>query len=196
MGIENIHTMRNSFARLFALCRTVARDAAPGYWLSSLECTRWLDHVRLLLSSAARCAELLQQGSAVLVHCSDGWDRTAQVRPLRARLTQPPRARADTDARRAAPQLSSLTQLLLDPYFRTIKGFAVLVEKEWCAFGHMFDQRCGHRCVGAAARAFSWLSTAARLQRPAVLAARAVLPRVPAVRGRRVAAHDAVPGRV
>ena len=54
----------------------------------------------------------------MLVHCSDGWDRTAQV--------------------------CATAQLLLDPHYRTIEGFAVLVEKEWCAFGHKFRDRCGH----------------------------------------------------
>ena len=48
----------------------------------------------------------------VIVHCSDGWDRTSQM--------------------------SSLAQIMLDPYFRTIRGFAVLVEKDWISFGHMF----------------------------------------------------------
>jgi hypothetical protein len=53
----------------------------------------------------------------VLVHCSDGWDRTAG--------------------------LTSLAQMVIDPYYRTLQGFAVLVEKEWCAFGHRFAKRCG-----------------------------------------------------
>lgn len=54
----------------------------------------------------------------VLIHCSDGWDRTAQ--------------------------LSSLAQICLDPYYRTFEGLQVLIEKEWCQFGHKFKDRCGH----------------------------------------------------
>lgn len=52
--------------------------------------------------------------TSVLVHCSDGWDRTAQ--------------------------LTALSMLMLDPYYRTIKGFEVLIEKEWMSFGHKFQQ--------------------------------------------------------
>lgn len=50
-----------------------------------------------------------------MVHCSDGWDRT--------------------------PQLTGLVQLLLDPHYRTLNGIVVLIEKEWCSFGHMFRTR-------------------------------------------------------
>ena len=55
--------------------------------------------------------------SSVLVHCSDGWDRTSQI--------------------------CSVTQVILDPYYRSIEGLAVLIEKDWCAVGHKFQDRCG-----------------------------------------------------
>ena len=70
------------------------------------------------MSCSERVASLLEKGEGVLVHCSDGWDRTAQV--------------------------CATAQLIIDPYYRTLRGFATLVEKEWCAFGHQFDKRSGH----------------------------------------------------
>jgi hypothetical protein len=40
--------------------------------------------------------------------------------------------------------ISSLIQVLLDPYYRTINGFQGLIQKEWIAFGHPFCDRIGH----------------------------------------------------
>jgi len=41
-------------------------------------------------------------------------------------------------------QLCSLAQVLLDPFFRTLRGLSCLIEKDWIAFGHKFRERHGH----------------------------------------------------
>lgn len=40
--------------------------------------------------------------------------------------------------------ISSLTQILLDPYWRTKFGFQSLIQKDWIAMGHPFAYRLGH----------------------------------------------------
>uniref|UniRef100_A0A2K5I8Q5 phosphatidylinositol-3,5-bisphosphate 3-phosphatase n=1 Tax=Colobus angolensis palliatus TaxID=336983 RepID=A0A2K5I8Q5_COLAP len=106
--------------------RNTSRDFPNGgdlsdveFWLSALESTKWLHHLSVLLKSALLVVHAVDQDQRpVLVHCSDGWDRT--------------------------PQIVALAKLLLDPYYRTIEGFQVLVEMEWLDFGHKFADRCGH----------------------------------------------------
>lgn len=83
----------------------------------------WLKLNSIQLEGAVRIAKRLLAGTSVCVHCSDGWDRTSA--------------------------LTSLAQLMVDPWARTIQGFAILVEKEWVSFGHRFGRRngtggCGH----------------------------------------------------
>eukprot|EP01062_Namystynia_karyoxenos_P056650 TRINITY_DN4757_c0_g1_i1.p1 TRINITY_DN4757_c0_g1~~TRINITY_DN4757_c0_g1_i1.p1 ORF type:complete len:823 (+),score=231.08 TRINITY_DN4757_c0_g1_i1:89-2470(+) len=38
--------------------------------------------------------------------------------------------------------------LLLDPHFRTVRGFCTLIDREWCEAGHKFAERCGHQVQG------------------------------------------------
>ncbi|XP_055367721.1 myotubularin-related protein 3 isoform X3 [Betta splendens] len=116
MGMANIHSIRKSFQSLRFLC-TQMPD--PANWLSALESTKWLQHLSLLLKAALLVVNAVDRDHRpVLVHCSDGWDRT--------------------------PQIVALSKLLLDPYYRTIEGFQVLAETEWLDFGHKFADRCGH----------------------------------------------------
>ncbi|MES1921449.1 Myotubularin- protein 1, partial [Bonamia ostreae] len=41
-------------------------------------------------------------------------------------------------------QLSALAQMMLDPFYRTLKGFLILITKEFLSFGHMFGVRNGN----------------------------------------------------
>ena len=41
-------------------------------------------------------------------------------------------------------QLTSTSELLLDPHYRTIEGFSMLIEREWLSMGHRFTRRNNH----------------------------------------------------
>lgn len=117
LGIENIHVMRESLNKVYDALKD--SDVTPlGPNRDQLAKSGWLKHVSAMLDGAGLIARQVGlQHSHVLIHCSDGWDRTSQ--------------------------LSALSQLCLDPYYRTLEGFVVLVEKDWLSFGHMFRHRSG-----------------------------------------------------
>ncbi|KAK3580803.1 hypothetical protein CHS0354_025144 [Potamilus streckersoni] len=116
MNLVNIHVVRKSFTYLRQLCSSGQEQIN---WLSAMENTRWLLYISNILKVATQVALCLEKdGRPVLIHCSDGWDRT--------------------------PQIVSLAELLLDPYYRTMEGFQVLIEREWLEFGHKFADRCGN----------------------------------------------------
>lgn len=115
VGIENIHVMRGSLQKLLEVIGT--RSLTMSDYLAGLESSGWLRHIKAVVDAAVFLAQAVTvEGASVLVHCSDGWDRTAQV--------------------------CALGSLLMDPYYRTIKGFMVLIEKDWISFGHKFADRC------------------------------------------------------
>ncbi|XP_063059678.1 myotubularin-related protein 1b isoform X1 [Engraulis encrasicolus] len=116
LEIPNMHVMRESLRKLKEV---VYPDIDEARWLSAVDATHWLEYIRLLLAGAVRIADRLESGkTSAVVHCSDGWDRTAQ--------------------------LTSLAMLMLDAHYRTLRGFQTLVEKEWLSFGHRFASRVGH----------------------------------------------------
>ncbi|XP_017063822.1 myotubularin-related protein 4 [Drosophila eugracilis] len=116
MNLGNIHAIRKSFHAVRQLCASSPDD--PN-WYGQLEKTMWMQHLSGLLGATMTVVHTIEKnGRPVLVHCSDGWDRT--------------------------PQIVATAQLCLDPYYRTIEGFRVLVEREWLNFGHKFADRSGN----------------------------------------------------
>ena len=60
----------------------VTTNNSEQFLMSTLENSKWLEHIRLILDGTLQIVEKIVTGHPVLVHCSDGWDRTAQVRIL------------------------------------------------------------------------------------------------------------------
>lgn len=109
LGIENIHHVRDSYFGIFELM------LGGSSLRNAMHDSGWIKHYTAIMEGVKVIVESVLDGVSVLVHCSDGWDRTAQ--------------------------LVSLAQLCLDPYTRTIDGLIALVRREWLAAGHQFRTR-------------------------------------------------------
>ncbi len=48
-------------------------------FLAGVEGSGWLRHLKSVLETSAFIAKSVSDGISVVVHCSDGWDRTAQT---------------------------------------------------------------------------------------------------------------------
>ena len=115
-GIPNIHKVRESY---FKLLNYVSYDTKINKTLfSNITYSSWYEYIIILLNSSFQiCESIYKKNANVLIHCSDGWDRTSQ--------------------------LCALSQILLDKYYRTLNGFICLIEKDWLSFGHQFRYRNG-----------------------------------------------------
>lgn len=136
LGIDNIHTMRESLAKVVEALRGVQIAGSDGRVYDDLHAAEgdalvpvpdrealrrsgWLRHISGIMEGTLIIVRNVHVNSShVLIHCSDGWDRTSQ--------------------------LSAMSQLCLDPFYRTMRGFQILIEKDWVSFGHKFLDRCGH----------------------------------------------------
>ncbi|XP_064267647.1 myotubularin-related protein 9 [Passer domesticus] len=113
--IERFHILQESFIKLVEACNDQSHNMDR--WLSKLEASNWLTHIKELLTAACLAAQCIDRECAsVLVHGSEGTDSTLQV--------------------------TSLAQIILDPRCRTIRGFEALIVREWLQAGHPFQQRC------------------------------------------------------
>eukprot|EP00948_MAST-09A_sp_MAST-9A-sp1_P001996 g1996.t1 len=112
LGINNIHAVRHA---LEATQQKIEYNDHHEEMIHKIVYGTWLEEVGSVMRGANSVVNLIRRGTAVVLHCSDGWDRTSQV--------------------------SALAQLYMDGYYRTIKGFIALIEKEFLGFGHMFERR-------------------------------------------------------
>lgn len=77
MNLANIHVVRKSFQSLRQLC---ALEIDTPNWYSLLEKTNWIQHISSLISASNVVVHaIVEKKRSVLVHCSDGWDRTSQI---------------------------------------------------------------------------------------------------------------------
>ncbi|KAJ8285163.1 hypothetical protein GJAV_G00023020 [Gymnothorax javanicus] len=117
--IQDIQQSYSRFKHFFLIDNTTDFWMSDVKWFSSLEASGWLDIIRQCLQKAVEVVECLEkENTNVLIMEESGSDLCC--------LT------------------SSLVQLMLDPYFRTLAGFQSLVQKEWVAGGHNFLDRCNH----------------------------------------------------
>ena len=116
--IPNIHAVRYSFEKMYNNLSYNNDNEYPYSVISSLPNTLWYDTIITIFKSSFNLYDsITKHKETVLIHCSDGWDRTSQ--------------------------LSCTSQILLDKYYRTLEGFIVLIEKDWLSFGHQFRYRSG-----------------------------------------------------
>ncbi|XP_053123985.1 myotubularin-related protein 9-like isoform X2 [Hemicordylus capensis] len=115
--LERGRPLQESFVRLVEACNDPS--LSMDRWLSKLEASKWLSHVKEALSTACLAAQCVEREEAcILVHGAEGTDTTLLV--------------------------TALAQVILDPDCRTLAGFQGLLEREWIQAGHPFSLRCAH----------------------------------------------------
>ncbi|CAL4091995.1 unnamed protein product, partial [Meganyctiphanes norvegica] len=88
-------------------------------YLSRWDSSKWLSYVSKCLETAQKAAvSMLHHNSSVILQDAEGRDLSTVI--------------------------SSLIQILLDPWWRTLRGFHMLLQKEWVSLGHPFTKRLGH----------------------------------------------------
>nr|CAD7260806.1 unnamed protein product [Timema shepardi] len=112
--IDRHNVLLDSLTKLVEACND--SSSSMDRWLSRLDSSNWMTHIKDTLNCACLVAQCLdQEGASVLVHGSEGLDATLLV--------------------------TSLAQVILNPDCRTVRGMEALVEREWLQAGYPFPLR-------------------------------------------------------
>ncbi|ELP90169.1 myotubularin, putative [Entamoeba invadens IP1] len=115
LSMDGIKEIKQSF---YSLLKVLFFGDKRSYtFVLDINNSKWLQEIDQLISYSIDIAKKLYNGSSILIHCRNGWDITCQ--------------------------LISLVLIMLDPYYRTIEGFLVLIQREWISAGHRFSLRTG-----------------------------------------------------
>ena len=115
--IDNIHSARNSLNKIYNILKNNNFYMNKKFF-SNFEGTGWPNFIYGIIQASMEIATAVKNGYSILIHCSDGWDRASQV--------------------------TAFSQLLIDPFYRTIKGYMILIEKDFLSYGHQFRYRNGY----------------------------------------------------
>jgi len=108
-NIDNVHGVREAWRKMGKAVASLS-SSEVGSWFKDVGASGWYDIMGCILYCVSTVIhELDVEKCNTMIHCSDGWDRTAQV--------------------------SSLVMLCVDPHYRTVRGLLILIQKEFCSFG-------------------------------------------------------------
>ena len=119
INVHEVRHVKQSFKNILKICvpsETKHNDSTIGStFLRDFSATEWFKQIQKVMDIAQLIVDLNDRGSSVLLSLED-----------------------DSDI---VPQVMSVAQICLDPYYRTFDGFRTLIEKDWLSFGHKFVHR-------------------------------------------------------
>lgn len=72
LNIHNIHKVRDSYKKM-----TAAVSASSSDYLKEVDKSDWFIHLSSIIEGTEKVIESLLEETNVVIHCSDGWDRTS-----------------------------------------------------------------------------------------------------------------------
>jgi Leucine-rich repeat (LRR) protein/GTPase SAR1 family protein len=109
---QDLNAVQNSIKDIFS--RTTGKSKRDEEWKDQVAATGWLEHVSVILKGSVQVVQMMENNTAVVCQSASGMDLSTVV--------------------------AALAQVQIDPYYRTIEGFGILVEKDFIECGFVFGE--------------------------------------------------------